>query len=97
MTKPLGYYTNYTLETDGVLLDIQQAYGANLEGLNKAEKLALITSIAGDLACQYSITDAPYRNQIFEFMAEIHQLPFSDREGLIECLINGVRYQNENT
>lgn len=93
MTKPLGYYTNYTLETEGVLLDIQQAYGSQLEQLNKAEKLALITAIAGDLACQYSITDAPYRHQIFEFMPKIHELSFSDREGLIECLIAGVRCQ----
>lgn len=93
MAKPLGYYTSNTPPNEGVLAELQDAFGAQLQNLNKAQKLVLIAIIAGDLACQYSMTDQPYGNQVFNYVSKIRELPLSDREGLIECLINGVRYQ----
>ncbi len=92
MTQPLGYYTNYTPGDSGVLDDIQETYGAQLQKLNRTEKLALIVIIASDLCCLGS-TDLPYRSEVFNWMAPIKELPIHDREGLIQCLISGVRFQ----
>jgi hypothetical protein len=93
MTLPLGYYTGFTPGDTSLLAKIQDTYGAQLQGLNKAEKLCLITLISIDLSILASI-ETPYRNEIYDLASQVrNQLPISDREGLLECLIAGVRYQ----
>jgi hypothetical protein len=93
MTKPLGYYTNHTPGQPGVINDFEEAYGSQLQDLSKSEKLAFIALIAQDLCCLAS-TATPYRSEIFNWMPKIREtLSTDDREGLIEALINSVRYQ----
>lgn len=91
MTKPLGYYTGYTPGNKGVLADIQIAYGSNLEGLNPAEKLFLISMISTEL-CITAATASPVGSDVYNWMPRIREeLSFSDREGIIECLIANSR------
>lgn len=93
MTKPLGYYTGYTPGDEGLLAELQETYGAQLQGLNRTEKLCLITMIASDLCCLASI-ETPYRSELFGLMNRIKdELAISDREGLLSALIEGVRFQ----
>ncbi|MEH2085989.1 hypothetical protein [Nostoc sp.] len=95
MTHPVGYYTGYTPGDSGLLAEMQETYGAQLQGLNRADKLCLITLISADLSCLAS-TEQLHSGDLFSLMLAIKgQLAISDREGLLECLISGVRYQNE--
>lgn len=91
MTHPLGYYTGYTPGDTGLLAEIQEIYGAKLQGLNRAEKMCLIAMISSDLCCLAS-TEQLHRGDMFSLMLAIKgQLAISDREGLIRCLIDNVR------
>ena len=93
MTKPLGHYTNYTPGDEGVLAEIQEQYGAQLQNLSRAEKLRFIAMIASDLCC-IACLETFYSDSMFGLLHAIkRELPISDREGLLQCLINGVRYQ----
>jgi hypothetical protein len=93
MTKPLGYYTNYTPGDTGVLAEFEEAYGSQLEGLNKAEKLAFIGLIALDLCCLASIS-IPYRSEIYNWMPKIREtLSPEDREALLSALIDSARFE----
>lgn len=93
MTKPLGHYTNYIPGDEGLLTEIQEQYGAQLQNLSRVEKLFLIVTIAADLFCTTPTT--VYRGaDILELASQIKkELTISDLEGFLECLINGVRYQ----
>ncbi|MBW4642936.1 MAG: hypothetical protein KME23_08060 [Goleter apudmare HA4340-LM2] len=93
MTKPLGYYTGYTPGDEGLLAELQEAYGEQLQGLNRSEKLCLITLISADLLILASI-ETPYCSEVFLWMIRIkEELAIADREGLLSALIDGVRYQ----
>jgi hypothetical protein len=96
MSKPIGYYTNYT-PGDGTFLDyLQETYGATFERMTKREKLFLISSLSAQMC-----GDAPgeTRNEIYEIGAKIQEkLPLSEQEGLLEALIAQIRWgQHEPT
>lgn len=90
MAHSPGYYTNYTPGDGGVLEDMEDTYGGKLERLSRADRFCLISMMAADLAL---LTPEPrYSEDLFSLMLAIKgELAISDREGLIECLINGVR------
>ncbi|MEH2236020.1 hypothetical protein [Nostoc sp.] len=90
MAHSPGYYTSYTPGDGGVLEDMEDTYGAKFERLNRAEKLCLISMMAADLA--FLSTEPRTSEDLFSLMLAIKgELAISDREGLVECLINGVR------
>ncbi|WP_017314933.1 hypothetical protein [Mastigocladopsis repens] len=87
----IGYWTHHTPGDGSYLELLQEKYGAQLEGINKREKLYLITSVASHLYC--TIPDREARNEIQTVAQEIPtQLSVCDQEGLIEALINQVRH-----
>ncbi|MEH2435200.1 MAG: hypothetical protein V7K25_13255 [Nostoc sp.] len=90
MSKPIGHFTSYTLN-DGSLLDsLQEEYGSGFEKMTKREKLFLISSIAIQ-SCDQS--PGRCRDEIYVVGYQINSsLPQADREGLIEALINQVRW-----
>ena len=94
-SQPLAYYINRDPEEveDFVLTQLQETYGLYLEKLNKVEKLLLISMIASNL-CFHNSIKIGYRREIYEVMSRIkHELLVEEQEGLLEALIDGVRYQ----
>ncbi|MBE9050664.1 hypothetical protein IQ243_09600 [Nostocales cyanobacterium LEGE 11386] len=95
--QPLSYYVPTIPEEDDnpnfVLIELQNKYGLALEGLNKVEKLYLIMLIASSRCFRESIKKL-YRKEIFTIMHRIEgELIGEEQEGLLEALIDGVRYQ----
>ncbi|MEI1375960.1 hypothetical protein PQG02_06820 [Nostoc sp. UHCC 0926] len=94
-SQPLTYYINLDPEeAEGfVLTELQETYGLYLEKLNKVEKLHLISMIASDL-CFHNSIKIGYPKEIYEVMSRIKgELLVEEQEGLLEALIDGVRYQ----
>ncbi|MEH1861432.1 MAG: hypothetical protein V7L21_26310 [Nostoc sp.] len=90
MSKPIGYFTNYTINDGSLLESLQSEYGATFERITKREKLFLISALAIQLC-----DEAPgrCREEIYVVGHQANSsLPVADREGLIEALINQVCY-----
>lgn len=92
MTKPIGHFTSDTIN-DGSLLDsLQEEYGSTFELITRREKLYLIQALAIQLCDQ---SPGQCREEIYVVGHQINSsLPLSDREGLLEALINQVRLGN---
>ena len=90
MSKPLGYYTSYTPGDRSFLDQLQETYGSKFEVLSKREKFFLIESIASNLGD--SLEELP-RDEIYQLQLSINtNLSESDKAGLIEALINQLRW-----
>ena len=90
MSKPVGHFTSYVLGDGSLLESLQEEYGSTFERMTKREKLFLISAIAIQ-----SCDQAPgrCRDEIYVVGHQINSsLPAADREGLIESLINQVRW-----
>ncbi|MEH1786374.1 MAG: hypothetical protein V7L23_12505 [Nostoc sp.] len=85
MTKPIGYFTSYTLNDGSLLESLQSEYGSTFELMTEREKLFLIFAIAAQLC-----DEAPgrCRDEIYVVGHQVNSsLPVSDRKGLLEALI----------
>lgn len=90
MSKPIGYFTSYTLNDGSLLESLQEEYGSTFELMTRREKLFLISALAIHL-CDGS--PGSCRNEIYVVGHQVNSsLPVGDREGLIEALINQVRW-----
>ena len=90
MSKSIGFFTSYTPGDGSLLESLQEEYGSTFELMTQREKLFLISSIAIQ-----SCDQAPgrCRDEIYVVGYQINSsLPQADREGLIEALINQVRW-----
>ncbi|MHC5719378.1 MAG: hypothetical protein ACYTX0_46850, partial [Nostoc sp.] len=90
MSRPIGYFTSYTPGDGSLLESLQSEYGSTFEKMTQREKLFLISAIAIQ-----SCDQAPgkCRDEIYVVGHQINSLlPPEDREGLIEALINQVRW-----
>lgn len=76
---------------DGSLLEsLQERYGSTFELMTRREKLFLISAIAIQLCDQ---SPGSCREEIYTVGHQINSsLPQADREGLVEALINQVRW-----
>ena len=90
MSKPLGYYTEYTPGDDSFLERVQEKYGSGFEKITKREKLVILTVLASHLGCQL---DGDVRSEIFAIATQIRdQLSLSDQAGIMEALIAQIRW-----
>ncbi|MBN3940761.1 hypothetical protein [Nostoc sp. NMS9] len=90
MSKSIGYFTSYTVNDGSLLESLQSEYGTTFEQMTKREKLFLISALAIQLC-----DEAPgrCREEIYVVGHQANSsLPVADREGLIEALINQVRW-----
>ncbi|WP_414622060.1 hypothetical protein [Calothrix sp. CCY 0018] len=90
MNKPLGYYTNYIPNNKGLLHDIQERYGSYLQGITVREKLYLIQELSRDLSLRASGGEIRAEMHWLQYDL-IKQLDPSDKEGMIQALIDQVR------
>ncbi len=92
MNKPLGYYTNYVPGDASYLGELQIQYGSCLQKLTRRERLFLLNSIASSL-CRNECGDI--RGEVVTTSHDIAgRLSTADEEGLIEALINQIRWGN---
>ena len=90
MSKPIGYFTGHTINDGSLLESLQEEYGPSFERMNKREKLYLISALAIQLCDQ---APGRCRDEIYVIGHQANSsLPVADREGLIEALINQVRW-----
>jgi hypothetical protein len=95
MSKPIGYYTNYTPGDEGLLAQMQEAWGAQLQELNNVDRLWMIYKLASELCAEFEealeIEDLTLGvEEVLERSKE--ELQQSDRLGLIDALVNQVKH-----
>ncbi|MEA5574170.1 hypothetical protein [Calothrix sp. UHCC 0171] len=93
--KPIGYYTNYTPGDEGLLDEMQSAWGAQLQELNNIDRLWMIYKLAEELCAEFE--EALEIEDLTEGVEEAversnSELQQSDRLGLIEALVNQVKH-----
>jgi hypothetical protein len=93
MTKPVGYYTSYTPGESGLLADMQSEWGATFEQLNQAERAWMIYQLGYQLWMEI---DEEVRDLVEETINNraSHELSSGDKLGLIEALVNQMKYSN---
>ncbi|MCC5622815.1 hypothetical protein [Nostoc sp. CHAB 5715] len=90
MSKPIGYFTGYTINDGSLVESLQEEYGSTFELMTQHEKLFLISAISAQLCDQ---APGKCRDEIYVVGHQINSsLPKHDRIGLIEALINQIRY-----
>lgn len=93
MTKPIGYYTSYTPGEEGLLADMQEEWGATFEQLNPAEKAWMIYQLGYQLWMEIDDTVGDLVEETINNRAS-QELGASDKLGLIEALVNQMKYSN---
>jgi len=95
MTKPLGFYTSFTPGDDGLIAEMQEAWGAQFELLNNVERTWMILKIAENLCADFSneIEDDSVREGVETAVKRIceDELSKSDQLGLLDALVNQVK------
>lgn len=88
MTKPIGYWTNYTPGNKAYLGELENKCGSYFEGMNKPEKLFLLACLADNL---YHTASGEIRQEVFTVGPDaLAKLAAEDQEGLIEALIHQI-------
>lgn len=94
MTKPLGYYTSYTPGDDGLLAEMQQAWGSQLQSLTNVERTWMIVKIAENLCADFckETENNSVRDGVEKAVERIceDELSTGDQLRLIEALVNQV-------
>ena len=94
--KPLGYFTS-AMPNDGSLLDeMQETWGSTFTALNNAHRLYMIIELAKDLNCDEDQTESERDNEVVAAMERRQELSSSDKIGLMEALINQIKYPQFN-
>lgn len=83
--KPIGYYTAYTPGDEGLLAEMQEAWGAQFQKLKNTERLWMIVKLAEDVCAEQ---EDDIRASVEEAMTRLDELSASDKLGLIEALVN---------
>ncbi|MEH1801396.1 MAG: hypothetical protein V7K64_27005 [Nostoc sp.] len=90
MSKPIGYYTNYTPGDGSYLESLQEKYGSTLEQMTKREKLFLVSTLASHLCVAQ---EGETRDEIYILSVDLQaKLPASDQAGILEALVAQIRW-----
>ena len=88
MSKPLGYYTNYTPGDGGLLQDMEESWGSTFEVLTSYQRAYLIAAVSTQIFTQYEAEDNDNDDEVEEVTERLGELGFGDLLGLMEALIN---------
>jgi hypothetical protein len=90
MSKPIGFYTSYTPGDGSSLEQLQEQYGSYLEKMTTIDKMYLASAIASQIYEERSRTASA---EVIETFDEIVlNLPSDDQLGILEALVNQIRY-----
>ena len=92
MSKPIGYYTNYTPGSSGLLEDMQEAWGAQFQQLNNSQRLWMIVKLAEDLCASEGEVDSDHDDEVEKAMERMDELTHGDKLGLIDAIVNQVKH-----
>ena len=94
MSKPLGFYTNYTPGDGGLLQDMEESWGSTFEALNNSERLWMLFSLIGTITANASPNYDPgeIREYIVPAIDRLDELSFSDQLGLAQALIEQIKH-----
>ena len=96
MSKPLGYFTS-AMPNDGSLLDeMQEIWGSTFSALNNAQRLFMIVELAKDLNCDEEQPESERDSEVVCAMERREELSIHDKIGLMEALINQIKYPQFN-
>ena len=93
MSKPLGFYCNYTNGDGGLLGEMESSWGSQFEELNNSERLWILFSLMGTMTADKSEHYDPYAvdGYVVPATERFNELSFTDQLGLAEALINQIR------
>lgn len=86
MTKPIGYYTNYTPGDQGLLAEMQESFGSQFEVLNNSQRFWMIMRLAEGFSDENDI-DNEHNDDVENSIERFEELTESDRIGLMEALV----------
>lgn len=93
MSKPIGYYTSYTPGEDGLLEEMQSAWGSQFEELKDNERLWMISRLSHELWQKTEFEDESIREGCEKAVIRaITELKSSDVMGLLEALVAQIRH-----
>ncbi|MEM8779688.1 MAG: hypothetical protein AAGF26_12605 [Cyanobacteria bacterium P01_G01_bin.49] len=93
MSNSIGYYTSYTPGDEGLLEEMQSAWGSSFQDLKNNERLWMIASLSLELWQKTDFEDESIREGCEKAVSRaISELKSSDVMGLIEALVNQIRY-----
>lgn len=94
MTKPIGYYTSYTPGDDGLLSDMEEAWGSQFQSLTNVERTWMIAKIAANLNADFcdSGQEDFISSEVERSVEEIRKnvLSWGDQLRLIQALVSQV-------
>ncbi|MBD2773328.1 hypothetical protein [Iningainema tapete] len=92
MSKPIGYFCNYTPGDGGLLGDIEAECGSTFENLNQSQKLWILAYCAGAMTATETENYDPNEvgDDITPLCERLHELTLFDQLGLIKCLTENI-------
>jgi hypothetical protein len=96
--KPIGYYTSYTPGEESLLAEMQEAWGAQFQKLNNAQRLWFIRALAEDLFEEEPGSDAEHKHddEVAEAIERFSELTSADKVGLMEATVQQLRYPSHS-
>ena len=91
MNKPLGYYTNYTPGDEGLLAEMQETFGAQLQALNNSQRFWMIIRLAESFSDENE-TENEHNSDVENSIERFDELTEGDRIGLMSALVAQVKY-----
>ena len=99
MTKPLGYFCSGAMPGDeGLIADMQNAWGSTFEELNNSERLWLLSSLTGIMTADPTDDYDPYKvgSRITDATERFDELSFYEQLALAEAVIHQIKFHRYN-
>jgi hypothetical protein len=92
MSKPLGYYTNYTPGDGGLLGEMEEAWGSYFQSLNNSERIWMLSCLTGTMCADATDNYDPYQvRDLTDATERFHELSYSDQLGLATAILDQLK------
>jgi hypothetical protein len=89
MTKPIGYWTNFTRGDGSLLSAMEETWGSTFETLNEAERAWMIYQLGFQL---WEDAEEPVSDEVEIFIRKAkYQIPNIEKLGLIQALVEQIK------
>jgi hypothetical protein len=82
MTKPIGYFTNYTPGDEGLLDEMQASWGAQFQNLNQQQRFWMLMRLAEDFCSAEGEPVSDYDEEVENAESRFKELSPGDRMGI---------------
>jgi len=93
MTKPLGFFCNYTPGDGGLLGEMEASWGSCFEQLNNSERIWMLSTLTGLMCADKTDQYDPYAvgDEITAAYERFDELDFSNQVALAEALLEQIK------